>query len=331
MSHFVLQSIDPLYNCSTLETLITSPDVGVLKTQLGSDCADDPDLRYGYTLDPEEARAIATHFGVGFDPIGPKTMLSRLGWRAEVPYLIHTNRELFLMPNGTKPFATSAIAYPTREGDGAVEILFEPHVQPGRIIKRVVVEPFDPPMAGYRNGPYDGFRNLYYALPGEEWRIDANLLLWSQLKYVAWNETMERIWGRLLGYTDAQNDWWIAHLRHEGTSWGSATAYAVVDAAALDWIRASGCRALPWATPGFEIRLELRWPHPDVAALQQWMQATDSAAVIRLGLTRDYLTARAVELRDGIRTYLIPPDAVPELNGNLNRQIEIIAEGSQTG
>ena len=327
MDHFVLQAIDPSFGCPTLEALVPSPDVEVLKKLIGPDCADDPDLIDSYTLDPDEARAVATQFGVAFDPIGQKTVLYRLNSNPEIPYPIHTGFELFLMLGGTKPFALFTISYPIKECEDAIEVLFEPHVQTGLIVKRVVDEPFIPPIRGYRGRMYDRCRHLYYALPGEEWRIDANMLLWSQLKYVAWNETMERIWGTLLGYTDVQNDWWIAHLRHEGgANWGLITAYAVIGDPVLKWVRASGCRALPWDMLGSGIKIELRWPRPVHAALQRWMENTQSAAVIRLGFKRRFLNEREAELVDGVRTYQLRSNAIPELNGCLDRQIEIIAE-----
>ena len=89
----------------------------------------------------------------------------------------------------------------TREGEDVIEVLFEPHVQTGLIVERVVDWPFNPPIRNNRGRTFDGCRHLCYPVPGKEWYIDANLLLWSQLKYVAWNETTERIWGSFLGYT----------------------------------------------------------------------------------------------------------------------------------
>ena len=327
MDNFVLQAIDPSLGCSVLEALIPRPDVESLRKLLGSDATDDQDLNNTYFLDPDQVRTIATQFDVPFDPISPETRLSRLNSISEIPYLVHTNYELFLMLDGKKPFAMFTISYPTEDGDDAVEVMFEPHVQSGRIVKRVVIEPFNKPIQGYRGRMYDGSRHLYYALPGEEWRIDANRILWRQLDYVAWNETMERMWGTLLGYTDAQNDWWIARLRHKGgANWGLITAYAAVGGSVLEWIRASGCHALPWDMPGLEIKLMLHGPRPDSAALQIWMDDTQSAAVVRLGLNRRFLQSREADLEDGIRFYRILPAAIPELNGSLERRIEIIEE-----
>jgi len=327
VNHFVLSAIDPYFGCPTVETLIHSPDTNVLGKLVGSDPADDPELRHDYILNPDEARAAAARFGAAFDPIGPETRLFRLPSLAATPYLIHTGYELFLMLDGQKPFAIADICYPAAAGDNAEEVLFEPHVQSGRIMKRLAIEPFDPPVTGRGGRIYEGIRKLYYALPGEEWRIDAYLLLWDQMRYGSWNDSMERMSGALLGYTDVQNDWWLAHLRHNGiANWCMTTAYAVIGQSNLTWLRASGCRALPWASPGSEIKIEFRWPRPDATALQRWMEDTGAAAVIRLGLRREFLGTRQIDLEDGVRTYRIPPDDIPELNRSLERQIEIIVE-----
>jgi hypothetical protein len=47
---------------------------------------------------------------------------------------------------------------------------------------------------------------VLYALPGEEWRIDAYLQLWETFKKTGWTAEMEREEGTLLGYEDWQND-----------------------------------------------------------------------------------------------------------------------------
>src|SRR3954454_15426258 len=96
MSTFVLQAIDPSLGCSVLEALISRPDVDRLRQLLGSDAADDQDLDHAYLLDPQ-ARAIASEFAVPFDPIGDENRLSRISSVSKIPYLVHTDYELFLM------------------------------------------------------------------------------------------------------------------------------------------------------------------------------------------------------------------------------------------
>jgi hypothetical protein len=74
-------------------------------------------------------------------------------------------------------------------------------------------EPFPKPIQGWGGRVIHGMRKVFYALPGEEWRIDAFNLVWKQLDYGPWNDTLERLDGTLLGYSDEQNDWWIERRR----------------------------------------------------------------------------------------------------------------------
>ncbi|MXO91109.1 hypothetical protein [Pontixanthobacter aquaemixtae] len=59
------------------------------------------------------------------------------------------------------------------------------------------------------------WHHVLFVLPGEEWRIDAMM----QLKSIAerWTEAHEREEGRLLGYSEQENDWWIAYCKRNGT------------------------------------------------------------------------------------------------------------------
>lgn len=48
--------------------------------------------------------------------------------------------------------------------------------------------------------------SVYFTLPGEEWRVDAHVALYARPK--PWNQAYERELGRLLGYSDWENDVW---------------------------------------------------------------------------------------------------------------------------
>jgi hypothetical protein len=50
---------------------------------------------------------------------------------------------------------------------------------------------------------------VLYALLGEEWRIDAYILLWDVAGKSGWNEGLERLEGRLLGYEVWQCDFQV--------------------------------------------------------------------------------------------------------------------------
>ncbi|PJI39600.1 hypothetical protein [Ferrovibrio sp.] len=108
----------------------------------------------------------------------------------------HSLRELDLMLAGTKPAAMFGEAVQFR--DIIPEDDFAPHVAAGRIVRREYY--WDDKESGH------SFVEIYYALPGEEWRIDAlhELNLVVQEKRRCWTAADERETGRLLGYTDAE-------------------------------------------------------------------------------------------------------------------------------
>jgi hypothetical protein len=65
-------------------------------------------------------------------------------------------------------------------------------------------------------------REVLYAIPPEAWRMDAYLLLLEILEQGYWSEGVERMQGRLLGYTDAQSDAYIGCLRRRALGIKSA-------------------------------------------------------------------------------------------------------------
>jgi hypothetical protein len=117
------------------------------------------------------------------------------------PYVIHTNRELELMLQGTKPLAAFSEVLELSYDEWIIpEKAFAPHVARGAIVKREHIFA----------GPLDRkSRSVLYALPNEEWRIDAYLLMWEVAQKSGWNESMERMEGRLLGYEEWQCDFHI--------------------------------------------------------------------------------------------------------------------------
>jgi hypothetical protein len=163
-------------------------------------------------------------------------------------------------------------------------------------------------------------------------RIDAHLLLQRQHNHGPWNETLERLEGSLLGYTDAQNDWWIAHRRRNRAfaNFPDRTAYATVTADELAWIRAVGERALPPTAPEAALKLVMHGYRPEPAVLDDWLAASNAAAIVRFALSRDFLDSREYGDRNGVRCYLIARQEVPALNRALASAIEVIAERSAT-
>ncbi len=111
------------------------------------------------------------------------------------------------MLEGRKPFATFSEFYPSKWFEDLLAP-FEPFIQSGRITCRIVDTPM--PELKTRCPDLEGFRRVYFALPGEEWRIDAYEA--SIVNGTAeWDDALERLQGSLLGYEDWQNDWWIEH------------------------------------------------------------------------------------------------------------------------
>jgi hypothetical protein len=129
----------------------------------------------------------------------------RSEWLRQLPYLVHTNRELGLMLRGTKPLAYFMDVV-GREPDICIRYwrMFDRHVAVGRLTRREVIEPVP-------NLPTLESRSLFYALPGQDWRVDAMLTLLKETG--AWSDDRERRFGELLGYEEWQIDYWLTH-RH---------------------------------------------------------------------------------------------------------------------
>ncbi len=251
MHRFILQAIDPVLGCPVLETMLVVEDLEALRLVLGLDASDDSELEASYTLNPGEAHAVSERFGLAFEVNGRECGLYRAHPVGEypdlAPYLIHTGYELALMLDGVKPFAKFYLEYPSEPEEWVPEALFEPHVQSGVLLKRVMAdEPFDKPIRLSDGRMSDGVRQIFYARRGEEWRIDAHLLVWRQLKHGRWNETLERLEGSLLGYTDAQNAWWSARRRRDHAVFADWTVYIAVSAASWPvctrWASVPCCR-----------------------------------------------------------------------------------------
>ena len=119
----------------------------------------------------------------------------------ELPYILHTNRELGLMLANKKPLAHFA------DGEGRFPETvrrylrcFDRQVTAGHLIRR---DYFEPPNH-HRNYT---LHRILFALPGEEWRIDEMIELMAS---PVWGIEQERREGELLGYQDWMNDHFLA-------------------------------------------------------------------------------------------------------------------------
>ena len=111
-----------------------------------------------------------------------------------LPYVLHTNRELGLMLSGKKPlamFADGKDCFP--EAVSRYLRLFDRHLATGMLVRR--------------DCHVGTIHHIYFALAGEEWRIDAMIELKSK---DTWSENDERREGELLGYEDWMNDHFLA-------------------------------------------------------------------------------------------------------------------------
>jgi hypothetical protein len=125
----------------------------------------------------------------------------------DLPYELHTNRELLMMLNGTKPLAAFCDEFLVSEITNVPQYpKLEAYAAKGRLVKRENIE-FDSMNIDVCR------RRILFALPDETWRIDAYLLLWKTAHKTGWNEGFERMEGSLLGYSDEQNDLFMAHKK----------------------------------------------------------------------------------------------------------------------
>lgn len=208
---FFLQVIDPRYGCPILEAMFITSDLANLHALLGSTTEGDPDLRSTYWLDEADLTALEQRYGIAIANENREVTLSRWHSLRAVPYLVHTNYELFLLLEGRKKFARMGGEYPPYQH--GYEELFDTYVEKGLLHKEVELRPFPKQFTNRFGFCFEGIRDLYYTPKGEEWRIRAWKMLWAASEKTGWNETCECVLGMLFGYEDWQIDWWITERK----------------------------------------------------------------------------------------------------------------------
>lgn len=208
---FFLKVIDPDYGCPVLETMFIVNDLAALRALLGESANNDPELRASYWLDEGGLAALNERFGVTIARDGEAVTLERWHWLRLVPYLVHTNYELFLLLEGTKKFARMGIEYPPDQHDG--QDLFDKYVEQGVLHKKVELRPFPTAFIDKNGYRFEGVREVYYTRMGEEWRISAWKMLSAASQIAGWNETCECMEGMLFGYEEWQINWWASQRR----------------------------------------------------------------------------------------------------------------------
>jgi hypothetical protein len=213
---FVLQGYDPATDTVCVEWLVRIADIDAVREVFAPDSDRDPDMKCVYRdLSDDERRCFGQ---LCLPPVVPEaiyTGICRLDrWRANIPYMVHTNFELPLMLEGRKKFAILSECYPSEWFDGHLQP-FEPFVESGQLVRRIVDTPM--PHLNERRPDLDGIRRVYFALPGEEWRIDKYIEAIDN-RTSDWSDGLERLEGSLFGYEDWQCDWWIDRIvrRREG-------------------------------------------------------------------------------------------------------------------
>jgi len=138
---FVVEFLDPATECIRSESVLEVTDVTELSAIV------DPDLQdihpsAVYELEPDKLSQLVERFGIVADDISGPARLR--GWRPldELPYEIHTNRELGLMLAGKKPLAVFSDSYPSNPDFKVIpEEQFEPFVTAGKLVKRECILP----------------------------------------------------------------------------------------------------------------------------------------------------------------------------------------------
>lgn len=123
------------------------------------------------------------------------------------PYRLHTNRELELMLNGMKPLAvfTHECVEGFEKSDALNNQDFDVYVASGAISEHKRSFRDRRPEGGSIDIDY-----YFYTLKGEEWRVEAYVMLLEALHQGNWCSHLEWLQGKLLGYTDEQNRYHLA-------------------------------------------------------------------------------------------------------------------------
>jgi hypothetical protein len=123
----------------------------------------------------------------------------------------HEGRELELMLSGRKPLSMFVV-----DAEGLFpEQDFDAHVATGALKKAVSEEPTSTP-----DGQTINIRRVMYAIPSEEWRIEAMRLVLDvyDSSGPGWRPDLERVIGTLLGYDREDIEEFIRRIPPRSTS-----------------------------------------------------------------------------------------------------------------
>ncbi|MEH2592103.1 hypothetical protein [Bradyrhizobium sp. AZCC 1721] len=325
-NHFILETFDCDLWCPIAQMRFHVGDIGPLRSILGEDTSQDPDLNHTYCLGDDQLAALIERFDVKYDRAefnSTDLAIALFRWHdaSEAPYLIHTGYELPLLLDGRKKLARMSHACPPMTFDG--EHRFDHWVAEGMLHREEIIEPSDPP-----GKKYFGHRTVLYTPKGEEWRIPAHNLIWqASAKSAGWNEHLERLEGMLFGYEDWQNDWWIDWQRGRGRFDGLCFCCSVT-LAGLAWMEAAGFRALPpIEKPDLIIANYDADAKNDLEALM--LESADSVALVRFNLPGQE-AKNFIDLRN-YGPWHVGAERIGELNKHLRGSVAIVARRNEAG
>jgi hypothetical protein len=199
LNALILEIHDPITGCISDEVEFNDAEIPKLLSIL--EIENSEFFGIGYDLNTNDIKEVAKNFEKKFssENVTNAVLRARGAWD-DLPYKIHTNRELLLMLAGKKPLSVFySISLSTDISLGAPHDKFEPYIKAGRFVVREYIE-ID------QQDNSLSMRWILYALPAEAWRIDAYILMKKTARLCGWNDGFERFEGSLLGYTDEQNN-----------------------------------------------------------------------------------------------------------------------------
>jgi hypothetical protein len=108
------------------------------------------------------------------------------------------------------------------KSDALADQDFTPHVADGTFSEHVRTFRIPLPTGATVDIDY-----WFYALKGQEWRVEAYSLLLELLHRGAWCSQLEWLQGKLLGYTDEQNSYHLSKRKRLGASSGNEDFWTV--------------------------------------------------------------------------------------------------------
>jgi hypothetical protein len=200
---FVIEFVDSGTGCICDEINIETSDVGGL-SEIANPGGGGIRPSGVYDLNRSNLNQIEKLLGLSIAGVAEEARLRSWRLTDDLPYKVHTNRELALMLKREKPLSVFSERLPSNpEFELIPERFFAPYVEAGLFhnAECVILD-----ARGSEN------RFVFYAARGEEWRINAYILLKKTAILSGWSEGFERMEGSLLGYEDWQNDVYIKQV-----------------------------------------------------------------------------------------------------------------------